>query len=362
LMLVDSSSIWMRDQKGKLAIDYALEGKLDPKSIVAIRREMQKQTIAAFGGTFVKRNFLYVSCLVSLLIWQVAVMFAPFWVVCLIGLWLFFYVWPLVKRDVTYRNKCYAAFWAFTNFLVFCTEWFVLVPEFAFEEPFNMIIIAIGYPYLVYGFYKLVTIPPQYLQRKPEDIPAIYQYCTTIQDENFSYSTSGKWCPTCLVARPPLSKHCIICHKCISTFDHHCYWIDACVGEGNHRTFFIFIWVFSVGIWATIRFFYLHLVLSPVVSSGDGWFEQSVLAYVHHPWYWSLLMSMVLFTPFMATTALSQLYCVSIGITLAELATREYKKRSDVNTNPFRSSSITNIVEFLKGNPRNPQFQPEVHE
>ena len=48
-------------------------------------------------------------------------------------------------------------------------------------------------------------------------------------------------CPECVVRRPPRSRHCQICNKCVEKFDHHCPWINNCIGGRNLGVFYCFL-------------------------------------------------------------------------------------------------------------------------
>ena len=66
-----------------------------------------------------------------------------------------------------------------------------------------------------------------------------------LEDEQDEISSSmdleTRICSICDIYKPPRSKHCYICHRCVARFDHHCPLIGNCIGIKNHRLFYWFL-------------------------------------------------------------------------------------------------------------------------
>lgn len=48
-------------------------------------------------------------------------------------------------------------------------------------------------------------------------------------------------CSACCSRVNKLSRHCLICDKCVVDYDHHCRWLNNCIGEVNYRPFLVLI-------------------------------------------------------------------------------------------------------------------------
>ncbi|KAH3745574.1 S-acyltransferase 15 [Pelomyxa schiedti] len=49
------------------------------------------------------------------------------------------------------------------------------------------------------------------------------------------------FCEECNQAKPPRSRHCHVCNKCILGMDHHCPWVPQCIGKNNRKLFILFV-------------------------------------------------------------------------------------------------------------------------
>ena len=78
-----------------------------------------------------------------------------------------------------------------------------------------------------------------YIQTKYEDIYKSY---------NYNLDKLEQLCPVCKIIRPPKTKHCFICNKCINNWDHHCFWLNICINKDTYNLFIFFLIILFITI------------------------------------------------------------------------------------------------------------------
>ena len=79
---------------------------------------------------------------------------------------------------------------------------------------------------------------------------------------------------------PLRARHCRMCQKCISTYDHHCPWLGNCIGERNRKHFYLYLWLQQIQI--AIVSFLIWRILPQLPTF----------------WWWFMVISAVLFNLF----------------------------------------------------------------
>ncbi|PNH33993.1 hypothetical protein VD0002_g779 [Verticillium dahliae] len=93
--------------------------------------------------------------------------------------------------------------------------------------------ISVFLPYLF--LYLAVNADPGYIT------PENHAYYMSLYPYDYSIFHPGHKCSTCGFIKPPRSKHCSICKRCIAKCDHHCIFINGCVGYENHKWFVLLL-------------------------------------------------------------------------------------------------------------------------
>ena len=78
-------------------------------------------------------------------------------------------------------------------------------------------------------------------------------------------SLPNSYCTFCHFIRPPLSKHCAHCNRCIIRFDHHCGWIANCVGHRNRCVYLCY-----VASQVMVTLFVLYVTAQSMFPEHDG--------------------------------------------------------------------------------------------
>ncbi|WBY57415.1 palmitoyltransferase DHHC3 [Plasmodium yoelii yoelii] len=87
--------------------------------------------------------------------------------------------------------------------------------------------------YILFGILTITILVLSYIVTSINPIdPLSFKYINRIANEE---EIKGLYeCDICGFVEPQ-SKHCKVCNKCVSVFDHHCMWVNNCIGKKNYK-------------------------------------------------------------------------------------------------------------------------------
>jgi len=152
------------------------------------------------------------------------------------------------------------------------------------------------------------------------------------------YTIKQKFCSTCLIFRPPRSKHCSFCDNCVLRFDHHCQWLGNCVGLHNYRYFVCLIYsstIFLIEAIAVVIIIFQEIA-SRQYGPSVGFIDSLILV-----WEQPKLVAFLLYCIFlMCAVLLLSIYHTVIS--MQNLTTNEHVKEY-YRENPFDHGGFLNL-------------------
>ncbi|CAJ0575885.1 unnamed protein product, partial [Mesorhabditis spiculigera] len=141
----------------------------------------------------------------------------------------------LPKFSSDYFNNVLPVSVALSTKVTIILTWFFYlqaISSWYLQIAFTVIIFVVPFVFMSLCYSDPGFVQPNYKQR----CVAITRVAEGLPDLG-----NGVFCPTCLIFRPPRSKHCARCDRCVLRFDHHCPWVSNCIARENHRSFLAYL-------------------------------------------------------------------------------------------------------------------------
>eukprot|EP01130_Rhizamoeba_saxonica_P016992 TRINITY_DN8004_c0_g1_i1.p1 TRINITY_DN8004_c0_g1~~TRINITY_DN8004_c0_g1_i1.p1 ORF type:complete len:544 (-),score=84.96 TRINITY_DN8004_c0_g1_i1:31-1662(-) len=283
LLVAKGADIWLVDNIHKTPENYASEYGRE-----RLRRYLANKALTPVTGELRGPYYEKLWFLVSFsFLWIIflSIEFLPYYTIPFIALGLLQIIrftimgkWP----GMGVANTMWVG-WFVTMYMV-STVWYFaeIIGRIMHLYPTETIAFIILNCILASTFLKLCFGDPGRIETHHEEENK-FKFLDAVKNER-----KFRLCATCLIEKPPRSKHCRQTDICVRRFDHYCFWIFNSVGEKNHVLFIILLFMIVF-----LHFFFVRFCIAAIslvqVEGGGMWLIQgykslpaiTVLFFIH---------------------------------------------------------------------------------
>ncbi|KAI9594733.1 ankyrin repeat-containing domain protein [Syncephalis fuscata] len=368
-LLKAGADVMAREEKGRTPAEMARELKVEATWLKALkqsgvskdgREPLISESVAMKLSYFLPFPMLFIIMnTIAIFPWYIgiALALAEFLVFHLsVMRWLLPHRQASSKHDAMMKAPYFSAIFQSTAFWVGVT-WLSRTLWYTLDHVMANVFFACMYTTALWCFFQAVLRDPGFVP-KPYSRDDKRRLVQSLAKERLL--DTRHFCISCIVRKPPRSKHCRLCDRCVARFDHHCPWIYNCIGVHNHRPFLLFLLTMISGICVFIHLSYQYLeATSPVyepIPEQPCFLPSRGCAYFQHDG-WSIILT---FWVTLHLTWSSFLFLQQCWLVMRAKTTNEHMNahryahehnpwRDGISGNPYDMGVRQNCAGFCRG-------------
>lgn len=134
------------------------------------------------------------------------------------------------------------------------------------------------------------------------------EYLNTVErcNKTGKIEISLRYCTQCLIDMPLRARHCRMCQKCVSTYDHHCPWLGNCIGERNRKHFYLYLWLQQIQL-----IFILILAIKGMNSTIESHSKYGLVCVILDSIFQFFVLYLIIFHTYLAASNTTTWECLS---------------------------------------------------